>query len=496
MAGRATSDAAIGELMQRIQLHAMTRRIRCREFFNDADPLRCGRCSEVFFHRALDMAGVKLTEEEAMMLIEHYTDHSPKVIPPATVSYLKFCADVDEVFASEELQEGMQAMMMTQSPGSTIMTTFVPNAAQDEDEFLHVLHRVAALCKARGIFLKMVYNEVDRTQNPTPAMMNPRRGGKVTEIAFRRAWPFRKEMTPADLDLICDRFRTKGGDIHYMALHNEVAEVLPDPSQPFPTSPLYLRPDDAQWSHQELHVVDKVRSKVAEKRMRLKEFFQDFDPLRKGFCSPSQTKAVFTIMNLSKEIDRQDFEQLLTAYVAEDGQFHYAKFVADVESAFTVPGLEKFPLAVIDFPDAGTTSPARRNMMRLTPTRQSKVERVEDRIRTYVKKRGAEMKPMFQDFDRANRGYISRSQFARIMSSMNLDLDEQAIALLCSRYCDLGNHNDFNWKRFLRCVDPPAKEVQVAMLEMTSPHIPFKPKPYFDARGKVLKRSLSMPMIV
>jgi len=443
----------------------------------------------------LDMAGVKLTEEEAMLLIDHYTDHSPKVIPPATVRYVKFCADVDEVFGSDEVQEGMTSMMMTQSPGSTIMSNFIPNSLEDEDIFMHVLHRVAALCKVRGVFIKAVYNDADRTMNPSPSMTNPRRGGKVSEVAFRRAWPFKKEMRPEDLDLICERFKTKGGDIHYMSLHNEVAEVLPDPAQPFPTSPLYLRPDDTRWSHQELHAVDKIKSKVAEKRIRLKEFFQDFDPLRKGYCTPGQCKTVFTILNLSKEIDKNDFEQLLATYMGEDGLFDYQALVNDVESAFTVPGLEKSPLAMVDFPDASTTSPARRNTMRLTPTKQSKIGRVEDKIRTFVRKRRAEMKPMFQDFDRANRGYVSRSQFARIMSSMNLDLDEKAIGLLCNNYCDLGNHNDFNWKRFLRCVDPPPEDVEVAMLEMTSPHIPFKPKPYFDARGKVLKKSLSMPML-
>lgn len=141
-----------------------------------------------------------------------------------------------------------------------------------------------------------------RTLNPSPAMTNPRRGGKVSEVAFRRAWPFKKEFKPQEIDLLCERFKTKGGDIHYMALHNEIAEVLPDPAQPFPTSPLYLRPDDTRWSHEDLHVVDKLRSKVAEKRIRMKEFFQDFDPLRKGFCTPGQTKTVFTVLNLSKEL--------------------------------------------------------------------------------------------------------------------------------------------------------------------------------------------------
>lgn len=48
--------------------------------------------------------------------------------------------------------------------------------------------------------------------------------------------------------------------------------------------------------------------------------------------------------------------------------------------------------------------------------------------------RRAEMKPLFQVFDRANRGYVCRIQSARIMSAVNLDLGEIAIASLYSDY--------------------------------------------------------------
>jgi len=490
-----SSDDSLGEIIQRIQAHVLTRRIRLQEFFRDSDRLRCGRCTEAFFARGLTNAGLKLTEAEVDQLIEHYTDHSARAMPPATVNYSRLCVDVDEVFHDDDKQEMLRTTQMSPSPSSTVMSTFIPNSVVDEEQLISVLHRVATLCRVRGITVKATYNEVDRSMNPSLSMQNPRRSGKVSKDVFIKKWPFRKEMTPEEIDLICERFTTKTGDFHYMALHNEVAENMPDAEQPFPTSPLFLRPDDTVWSHTEVHAVDRIKAKVAEKRVRVKEFFQDFDPLRKGFCSPSQAKTVLTLTNLAKEIDKAAFEQLLHTYMRDDGYFSYKEFCRDVDSAFTTPGLEKLPLITTEMPDEQTTSPARRSTMRLSPKQESKISRIEDRLRTFIVQRRAEMKPMFQDFDRTHRGYVSRTQFARIMISMGFDLDEKAIGLLCASYCDNGNHNDFNWKRFLRAVDPPAADVEAAMLEMTSPFVPFKPRPYFDSRGKVLKKVMSAPML-
>merc|ERR1719188_491226 len=104
-------------------------------------------------------------------------------------------------------------MMMTSSPGSTVMSSFVPNSVEDEERFMHVLHRVATLCKARGVHIKPIYVDLDRAAIPSPSMLNPRRGGKVTREQFRRNWPFKKEMTEEDIDLLCERYGTKNGDV-------------------------------------------------------------------------------------------------------------------------------------------------------------------------------------------------------------------------------------------------------------------------------------------
>jgi len=487
-------DEQMAELIHRIQMHVYVRRIRCRELFTDFDKLRCGRCTVINFVRGLDRAGFKLTDEEADALAYHYTEHGARVLPPAVVNYYKFCADVDKVFADEELQETMKAMSMTCSPGNTMLATFQPNSIEDEERVYHVMHRLAALCKARGLTIKMCYSEIDRNNGANPSRFNPLRSGKVTKAQFIRHFPFKKEMSPDDIEVICERYATERGDVHFIALHNDISEVLPDPQQPFPTSPLLLRPDGTRWSHQALPVVKKICAKVVEKRCRLREHFGDFDALRKGYCTPGQLKTVFTIMGLSKDVDKADFDTILSLYTNEEGLFRYRDFCDEIEQAFAVGGLERSPLARIDMPDATTTAPARRNPMRLTDAKLMKIRHIEEKIRTYVRKRRCEMKPMFTDFDKANRGYVTRTQFQRIMSMMHFTgIDEHAVSLLAGIYCDFGNWNDFNYITFLKSIDPPANDVEVAMLQMTSPHIPFKPRPYFDERGRVIPKSFVAP---
>lgn len=486
----------IDELLQRIQLHIMPRRVRCREYFDDFDKLRCGRVSEEQFSRAINMIGLNMTEEEMKILARHFTDTGPRAMKPQVVNHVQFCNAVDHVFGSEDVQETLRSTMQSTSPGRFFATTFVPNELDDEEERVeNLLHKVAALCKARGCSIKPIFTDLDRAPIPNASRLNPRRGGKVTKEQFKRNWPFKKEMTMDDIELICRKYATKGGDVHYMALHNEVSEVLGDPAQPFPTSPLHLRPDDTEWSHHNTAVVDRVRAKVAEKKARLKEHFQDFDPLRKGFCTPGQVKTVFTIMNISKDIDKSDYEALVAQYSGDDGRFDYRSFCGEVDSAFTRPGLERDPLAILEMPDATTTSPARRNTIKLNARKQEKVSKLEDLVRTFVRKRQVEMKPLFQDFDKARRGYVSRSQFNRTLTTMGLDLPEKSIGYLCNMYCDFGNHSDFNYVRFLKSVDPLSEDVETAQMQLTAPHAGHRPKSYFNSDGRVMPKSFSTPCL-
>jgi Ca2+-binding EF-hand superfamily protein len=474
-------DERVGEIVQRIQVFVQPRRIRMREFFYDFDPLRCGRCSRPQFHRGLTTLGMNISDPEAEILTEYFIDHGPKVEKPAIVNYYKFCDMVDEVF----IEGNPDPLLSASSPGATMMSSFRPNDFFEEELVMHVLHRVAALCKTRGIHLKAAFTDHSDISVPHPSRPNPRRGGKCTMPQFLRSFPFTKDMGESDINLLMERYRTKTGDFHYQALHNDVSAVTSTAPPPFPTSPLVLRPDQTEWGHHALDPIQKLKSKTIEKRIRLYEHFQDFDPLRKGFCTVGQVKCVFTLLNLGKEINKADFDKLTYAYMREDGMFCFADFCADVDSGFGRPGLEKEPLANVAMPDASTTAPARRNTIKLHPGRRDQASLVEERIRTRVRLRRILIKPMFVDMDKAKRGFITRNQFARAMGSLGFDITEIDVGLLSGVYCNYGNHLDFNYVDFCKSVDPPDDEVEVAMQQANAPFQDYRPSQYFTTLGKV-----------
>jgi len=490
-----SQEENVADLIDRVQKHVLPRRIRCKEFFHDFDTLRSGRCTNINFARALGMLGVNFTTGEVDLLVFHFTDFSPHVIEPQVVNYGEFCRRVDEVFADEDLQDNVKSAVICTSPAkSALNTRSVAQTLEEEEHFCHVMHRVTALCKARGVSIKNIYTELDRLPVPNPSRLNPYYGGKCTLAQFTRKWPFKKELSPADFKALCQRYATAGGDIHFIALHNDVSDVGHAPPPGFPTSPLHLRPDHTKWSHASLPSVDKVRAKAIEKRCRLKEHFQDWDPLRKGVCSPLRVKTVFTVCDLARDLDRAEMESILRRYTKDDGLFNYSEFCDDVYREFGEKGLETQPLAKIEMPDASTTAPARRNPMRLTQDRRQQIRRIEDKIRTFVRKQRVELRNKFGDFDQVHRGFVTKNQFRRVMSSVHFDVDAASLNLLAGEYCDFGNHTDFNYMKFLQAVDPLTPDVKVALTELSAPYRVFK-LPYFDIHGQVIPRSCSTPML-
>lgn len=376
-----------------------------KEFFNDFDPLRHGRCTIINFARALDTLGMQgLPDEEVDNLVEHFTEHGAHVAPPQVVNCVKFCEAID----------------------------------------------------------------------------------RVTREQFIRRFPFKKEFPPEDVELLAKNYMTNKGDVHFMAMHNDISEVTSHEPPDFPRSDLVMKPDESEWSQSRYTVVDKLRSKVVEGRIRIKQYFQDFDPLRKGYCAASQVKTVLTILNLSKIVTREDYDQLIQSYAREDGMFCYGDFCADVNKAFATPNLEKDPLAQTSMPDSTSTMAARRNKVCLSAERLTQWEWLESKIRSKVQKHRVNLLPSFKDMDRSNCGHITKNQFFRVMQSMGFDLSEDDVGLLGNMYCDLGDHFVFNYVDFLKSVDVPSEDVELAIAQLNAPYKGEDISHYFNARGKVI----------
>jgi Ca2+-binding EF-hand superfamily protein len=463
--------------MSRIQSHVFPQRIRAKEFFKDYDHLKHGRVTSTQFVRAVALMGVSLSPAEAEALADHFVEQG--VPKPQNVNYSVFCESVDGVFHTPRLEKSPG--LKVPPVGHCVTTSFIHKEVEDQEKLGAVLHRIALLVRTRGIVLKYMCQDFERSD--ATSLTVPRRSGKVTVEQFCRCFPFLKDLSKDDLLLLIDRYSTPGGDIHFQQMHDDISEQMSSDPPPFPKSDLILRPDNGNWSQKAMTAVQKVQAKVVERRVRLREHFQDFDPLRKGFCSIGQVKSVFSLLKIT--VDTEVFDELTACYTHEDGMFCFRDFCHDIDQAFTCANLESNPLVRIDMPSAATTLPARRNCMSLTPFEEEIIASVEDKIRARTGRRGILLRSAFQDFDAGRRDHVTKAQFGRVMHSLGFELDEPSCNVLSKKYCDLGNHIDFNYSDFCKSCDPPTASEALAMEQTMQPHEPVRPSHYFNERGHV-----------
>merc|ERR1719310_1628312 len=74
--------------------------------------------------------------------------------------------------------------------------------------------------------------------------------------------------------------------------------------------------------------MDKLRALVSERRLRLADCFIDFDKLRKGVCTMSQLRTVFTVLGI--QIECREYDDLEQLFGNEDGLFRYRDFCTTV----------------------------------------------------------------------------------------------------------------------------------------------------------------------
>jgi Ca2+-binding EF-hand superfamily protein len=82
-------------------------------------------------------------------------------------------------------------------------------------------------------------------------------------------------------------------------------------------------------------VEQRLQALVVMKRVRIEEFFRDFDKLRKGKVTIPQFKGILSILNFS--LTEEEFASLANKYQTEDpdGKFNYFAFCDSINQIFT-----------------------------------------------------------------------------------------------------------------------------------------------------------------
>ena len=106
---------------------------------------------------------------------------------------------------------------------------------------------------------------------------------------------------------------------------------------------------------------------IVMKRVRIEEFFRDFDKLRKGKVTPNQFKSILSMLNFS--LTDAEFEALSEKYKA-DAMFNYFDFCHSINAAFTTKGIDKDPSATVKALTKEDTMLARRKYLEMGPEEQ------------------------------------------------------------------------------------------------------------------------------
>ena len=202
-------------------------------------------------------------------------------------------------------------------------------------------------------------------------------------------------------------------------------------------------------------VETRLQAMVFMKRVRIEEFFHDFDKLRKGKVTKNQFQSILSMLNF--RLNQEELNSLSDRYKTDDPEqmFNYVDFCANINSAFTTYGIQKQPLATVNPVTVDLTIPARRKYLEMSPEEQEMMNSILHEYSTAIQIKRLNLKQMFQDFDITKNQHVTKHQFLRTLSQCGLSANENIMNLLLKTYCDKGNADEVNYFDFCNDIDSP-----------------------------------------
>lgn len=477
-----TSDELIRILREQFALY----RLRCEDYFTDFDKFKTGTVTPAQFESALgrlNFVKFSLTKENTEALVKAYTvghreagDAYAFSIP--RVNYRSFLYDTNPKnfpVISADGQESSNYFISTHA-ADTFLTQEGELAAADR-----VLDRVRRLVKANRIFLSPVLRDFDRVRKAihehrtctasrfgrglaTQKLILPPEeleilikkytiphadGSPSFEVNY---YQFVQDVDPSQAQLPQDKSVIKGGFLSQLGQDSKTASILR------PATDL-----DA--------LLVKMAQQAEEFELRAGEFFADFDPLRSGIVLNDKFVTALGIAGF--DLLGSELELLQQAYRSSKSP-HYVdtiKFLRDI-GAFSPGTLELtltgkpvestgapsgsgLPTSATETAEraiSGSTRPLSGDVAlgRFNDFEKEKLQQIIRRLSHEVSTHGALLTPFFSDFDRFNRGKITRNNFQQALARHKFVLSEPETELLCKAYAVPHDKDILDYRQFIR----------------------------------------------
>lgn len=460
--------------MDEIRSVVFRRSIRIQEFFEDFDKLRSGFITFPQFERCMSQLGIRLEKDGLLEVKNGYCDEKGKF------NYVLFSRDVNRIFFISNLEKqphGLSSHNPQDLLKDTVLFNYVSHPELSEEEE-NLLMKLKFQCDKRGYIIRECYKDFDKSNV-----------GIVTCTQFVRGLPF-LGLRNSEIESLIKRYSDESGYyFNYVKFSEEVNKIekllhlqgsahsgvdgeddddskdLNEFNNELMNAYLREKYAESEKSRVRLHlqgVEEKVKRLVSQHRIRLKEPFHDFDPLRKGFVTPAQFKSVLGTIKFPKEsLSGEELDLLCSKFQMDDLRVDYVRFLRDLDSIFFSNAMEKDPFhefvpAKIEKTEKALYKEAK-NAFVLDEDEKNELNDILEEIRYRVRSERILLKQLFIDFDKATKTtrsyHISYARFNRALASLGFKFNQTQYALLCKAFDDLLTKDKVNFVKFIDTVE-------------------------------------------
>eukprot|EP01065_Artemidia_motanka_P005211 TRINITY_DN12502_c1_g2_i1.p1 TRINITY_DN12502_c1_g2~~TRINITY_DN12502_c1_g2_i1.p1 ORF type:complete len:931 (+),score=363.39 TRINITY_DN12502_c1_g2_i1:69-2861(+) len=440
------------QLLRELRRQVRQSRLRVDEALRDYDKLRTGFVTVSQFHSALGrlrFQKFELTAHSLKLLSDRYGANDPQGYPK--VAYHRFVDDMEEVFTVKGMEKSPSKKMAFDP--DMFKNEPKSNQLPDEDEARveQIIARIRSAVRTRRILLKPMFQDFDRAAKGVYQTRYTSRKRLHRVLAINNI-----HLTQEEADLLAEKYEAKDAgnstdNINYVLLCSDLEPpdrvATSTTQQALGSQKKFIR--TGKRGVLELQeVLEDVQTQVLTNRVRLAEFFRDFDQLRSGVITAAQFASGLGMARV--ELDPGEVKLLVGRFASEKraGGVRWQDFCDFIDEVHTCKGLERQPKHVSNTQQAIL----RKREQEKEPIQDEQIYKVLALLRETVRAKGVLLPPFFKDFDTHNTGRISVSQLSQVLSRHGFPLSVEQVQLIVKCYED-PRTRDVNYRALVRDID-------------------------------------------